>query len=202
MAKLFLIVALVASVESFALNAPVQRLPIARRAAALTMQQQTKEPETKKGFFGKIFPTKEEKPAGDEEELTESKKLMQKVKDAGTAGIISYIFWEWAFWGGEPTAAACPQASYLHARRAQPAHPCVSTACAVSVPFALYGFQAAFGYWPDFKNGEDMQKLGAEAFAFVNVARFAVPLRIGLALGTTPWVQANIVDNFGKKDEA
>jgi len=47
-----------------------------------------------------------------------------------------------------------------------------------------------------------MKKLGAEAFAFVNVARFAVPLRIGLALGTTPWVQANIVDKFGKNEEA
>ena len=107
MAKLVVFAALIASVESFALNAPVQRLPVARRAAALTMQQQTKEPETeKKGFFGKVFPTKEEKPAGEEEELSESKKLMQKVKDAGKAGIISYIFWEWAFWGGvQPLAA-------------------------------------------------------------------------------------------------
>ena len=41
-----------------------------------------------------------------------------------------------------------------------------------------------------------MSKLGPEAFAFVNFARFAVPLRIGLALGTTPWVQENIVDVF------
>ena len=31
--------------------------------------------------------------------MDESKKLLQKVKDAGVAGIISYIFWEWAFWG-------------------------------------------------------------------------------------------------------
>jgi len=97
--------------------------------------------------------------------------MMQKVKDAGTAGIISYIFWEWAFWG-------------------------------VSVPVSLAGFQAATGHWPDFSNSDDMAKLGAEAFAFVNVARFAIPLRIGLALGTTPWVQANIVDKFQKKDGA
>lgn len=46
---------------------------------------------------------------------------------------------------------------------------------------------------------DDLAKLGAEAFAFVNVARFAVPLRIGLAFGTTPWVQSNIVDKFAKK---
>ena len=46
-----------------------------------------------------------------------------------------------------------------------------------------------------------MEKVGAEAFAFVNFARFAVPLRIGLALSTTPWIQANIVDKYLKKDE-
>ena len=56
------------------------------------------------------------------------------------------------------------------------------------------------GHWPDFSNQDDLAKLGAEAFAFVNVARFAIPLRIGLALGTTPWVQANIVDKFQKEE--
>ena len=59
-----------------------------------------------------------------------------------------------------------------------------------------------FGYshWPDFNNKDDLAQVGAEAFAFVNFARFAVPLRIGLALGTTPWVQENIVDRFTKKE--
>jgi hypothetical protein len=55
------------------------------------------------------------------------------------------------------------------------------------------------GHWPDFSNGEDLQKLGAEAFAFVNFARFAVPLRIGLALSTTPWIDQNIVRRLAKK---
>ena len=48
-------------------------------------------------------------------------------------------------------------------------------------------------------------KLGAEAFAFVNVARFAIPLRIGLALSTTPWVRDNVVEKIpflNKKQEA
>merc|ERR1719183_3269785 len=116
---------------------------------------------------GKEVPTK--KDAGEEEELPEGKKLMQQVKDAGIAGIISYVFWEWAFWG-------------------------------VSVPVCISAYYGVTGHFPDFSNPEDQQKLGAEAFAFVNVARFAIPLRIGLALGTTPWVQANIVDNFQKKD--
>ena len=35
----------------------------------------------------------------EEEELSESKKLLQKVKQAGTAGAISYALWELGFWG-------------------------------------------------------------------------------------------------------
>ena len=34
-----------------------------------------------------------------EEEEEGEKNTMQKIKEAGTAGLISYIFWEWAFWG-------------------------------------------------------------------------------------------------------
>ena len=34
-----------------------------------------------------------------EEKGEEKENMMQQVKDAGVAGIISYIFWEWAFWG-------------------------------------------------------------------------------------------------------
>jgi len=106
------------------------------------------------------------------EEEKPSDNLMQKVKDAGIAGIISYTFWEWAFWG-------------------------------ISIPVCIYGYFAATGHFPDFSNQEDIAKLSAEAFAFVNLARFAIPLRVGLALGTTPWVKENIVDKFGwgKKKE-
>lgn len=104
------------------------------------------------------------------EELSETQKLMQKVKDAGVAGVISYAVWELGFW-------------------------------AVSVPVVIGGYYEVTGHWPDLSSKEDVAKLGAEAFAFVNFARFAVPLRIGLALSTTPWVQENIVDRFMKKDD-
>ena len=33
------------------------------------------------------------------EEGEDKENMMQQVKDAGVAGIISYVFWEWAFWG-------------------------------------------------------------------------------------------------------
>lgn len=101
---------------------------------------------------------------------SETKQLMQKVKDAGIAGVISYALWEFGFW-------------------------------TISVPVCIAAYRQVTGHWPDFTNQDDLQKLGAEAFAFVNVARFAVPLRIGLALGTTPWIQKNVVDRFSKNEE-
>ena len=70
---------------------------------------------------------------------------------------------------------------------------------ALSVPVCAVGYYQYTGHWPDLSDPEDQKKLGAEAFAFVNVARFAVPLRIGLALGTTPWIDENIVKRFGTK---
>lgn len=71
----------------------------------------------------------------------------------------------------------------------------------ISIPVCIFGYYQLVGHFPDFSNQEDLAKLGGEAFAFVNFARFAVPLRIGLALSTTPWIQENIVDKFAKKDE-
>jgi len=72
-----------------------------------------------------------------------------------------------------------------------------------SVPVALFAYYEVTGHFPDFSDNDDLQKLGAEAFAFVNLARLAVPVRIGLALSTVPWVQDNVVERFniGKKDE-
>ena len=106
----------------------------------------------------------------EQEQLSDTKKMMQQVKDAGLAGVISYALWEIAFW-------------------------------AVSVPVCVFGYREVTGHWPDFHNAEDMQKLGAEAFAFVNFARFAVPLRIGLALSTTPWMEENVVEVYFKKHD-
>lgn len=66
----------------------------------------------------------------------------------------------------------------------------------------IYTYYGVTGHFPDFSDADDQKQLAAEAFAFVNVARFAIPLRIGLALGTTPWVKENIVDKFGlEKDK-
>mmetsp|Transcript_16752 Transcript_16752/g.23717 ORF Transcript_16752/g.23717 Transcript_16752/m.23717 type:complete len:228 (+) Transcript_16752:83-766(+) len=106
----------------------------------------------------------------EEEELSETQKLLKQVKEAGTAGVISYALWELGFW-------------------------------ALSVPVCIFGYYEVTGHFPDLSNSDDLSKLGAEAFAFVNFARFAVPLRIGLALSTTPWIQENVVDKFIDKKE-
>jgi len=106
----------------------------------------------------------------DEKELSETEKLLKQVKEAGTAGVISYALWELGFW-------------------------------ALSVPVCIFGYYQVTGHFPDLSQNEDRAKLGAEAFAFVNFARFAVPLRIGLALSTTPWIQENVVDRFMKKED-
>ena len=106
---------------------------------------------------------------GEEEDESEP-NLIQKVKDAGVAGTISYAFWELGFWS-------------------------------ISVPICVVGYQKFTGHWPDLSNSEDMKELGGEIFAFVNIARFALPLRIALALSTVPWVDENIVQKFRKDDD-
>jgi len=65
-----------------------------------------------------------------------------------------------------------------------------------SVPVGISAYYGVTGHFPDLQNPDDLKQLGAEAFAFVNVARFAVPLRIGLALGSVPWVEANVVQRI------
>ncbi|KAL7568667.1 hypothetical protein ACA910_021668 [Epithemia clementina (nom. ined.)] len=113
----------------------------------------------------------ESKPQGENEEDSEVKNMLQKIKESGKAGVISYALWELGFW-------------------------------LTSLPIALFGYYELAGHWPDLSNSEDMAKLGAEAFAFVNFARFAVPLRIGLALSTTGWVKDNVVDRFFPDESA
>lgn len=68
---------------------------------------------------------------------------------------------------------------------------------AASIPVCMVVYSAVSGHFPDLSDQEDMAKFGAEAFAYVNVARFAAPLRVGGALALVPWVQANVVDKLG-----
>ena len=143
--------------------------------------------ETLKDKIGKVFtPLSDDEPVPFAEQQTksiasttpttevekeeDSNNMMQQIKDAGVAGVISYAAWETAFW-------------------------------ILSVPVALVGYQQVAGHWPDLSNQEDLAKLGAEAFAVVNFARLAVPLRVGLALGTTPWVQENVVSRLVKDEK-
>jgi len=49
---------------------------------------------------------------------------------------------------------------------------------------------------------EDPGRAGADAFAFVNLARWAIPFRIGLTVGTDPWVDEDVLHRFGLKKQA
>lgn len=71
---------------------------------------------------------------------------------------------------------------------------------AASVPVCVVAYSLFTGHVPDLQDQEDMAQFGAEAFAWVNVARFAAPLRVGTALSAVPWVQANIVDRLSRAD--
>ena len=67
-----------------------------------------------------------------------------------------------------------------------------------SVPVCVVAYALFTGHVPDLSDQEEMAHFGAEAFAWVNVARFAAPLRVGAALSAVPWVQANIVDRVSR----
>jgi hypothetical protein len=67
----------------------------------------------------------------------------------------------------------------------------------ISIPVCSIFYYQTTGSWPDWSQKDDVAKVTAEAFAFANIARFALPVRVGLAVATTPWVKENIVDKFG-----
>ena len=71
----------------------------------------------------------------------------------------------------------------------------------VSIPICLASYFTVTGHWPDLTNVDDRKQIGLEAFAFVNFARLAVPIRIGLALSTVPFVEENILTLFKNGEE-
>ena len=70
---------------------------------------------------------------------------------------------------------------------------------ALSIPICVFGFYKVTGHWPDISDSDDMAKLGAEAFTYLNVARLAAPFRIAVSLSLVPWIQTNIIDRFQKQ---
>lgn len=97
---------------------------------------------------------------------------MDDIKRYGAAGTLAYVLTELAFW-------------------------------AVAFPVASYALYNTSGHWPDVINdaGDRTTVLGF-IFAGANVARLAVPLRLGAALALAPWVDENIINRGGKKEES
>jgi hypothetical protein len=65
---------------------------------AVEQQEKTSEVETSTQANG-VSAATDVVVKAEEEELTETQKLLKKVKQAGTAGAISYALWELGFWG-------------------------------------------------------------------------------------------------------
>jgi len=71
----------------------------------------------------------------------------------------------------------------------------------VSVPAAILSYHQTTGEWLDLSSSEGQAKVLGFSTAFLTFARFVVPVRIGLALATAPWVAKNILPIFGKGEE-
>lgn len=69
----------------------------------------------------------------------------------------------------------------------------------VAFPVAAYALYNTTGHWPDFADNADRAKVLGFIFAGANVARLAVPLRLGAALALAPWVDENLLNRDGEE---
>jgi len=89
---------------------------------------------------------------------------MSDVKKYGVAGTVAYVLTELAFW-------------------------------AVAFPVASTVYYNTAGHWPDVINeSADRATVLGFIFAGANIARLAVPLRLGAAIALAPWVDENILN--------
>ena len=89
------------------------------------------------------------------------------IKKYGVSGTLAYIITELAFW-------------------------------VVAFPLAATTYYESFGHWPDVLNApDDRTAVLGFIFAGANIARLAVPLRLGAAFALVPWVDENLVKKFG-----
>lgn len=86
------------------------------------------------------------------------------VKKYGVAGTVAYVITELAFW-------------------------------IVAFPVAANALYQSTGHWPDvFNDSGDRAAVIGFIFAGANIARLAVPLRVGAALALAPWVDRNLIN--------
>mmetsp|Transcript_38157 Transcript_38157/g.119790 ORF Transcript_38157/g.119790 Transcript_38157/m.119790 type:complete len:555 (-) Transcript_38157:4-1668(-) len=73
---------------------------------------------------------------------------------------------------------------------------------ALAIPAASFSFMKTAGHFPDFTDNTDRVTVLGFVFAASNVARAALPLRLGAAFAVAPWVDENIVKRFMQKEES
>ena len=72
---------------------------------------------------------------------------------------------------------------------------------AVSIPIIIYSYHSESGQWLDFTVDVDRAKILGLSAAFLTAARLAVPLRLGVALSFTPFVEENITNIYFKNSD-
>ena len=94
---------------------------------------------------------------------------MSDIKKYGAAGTVAYVLTELAFW-------------------------------VVAFPVAATALYQSTGHWPNVvADAGDRAAVLAFIFAGANIARLAVPLRLGAALALAPWVDENLLSGKGKE---
>jgi hypothetical protein len=138
--------------------------------AALLVGSCPPQPPSSHSWEGRVVPDGIGAEGRGDAETPMGKQVLQQIKDAGMAGIISYGVVQLVFFGA-------------------------------SIPVCVFAYYQVTGHWPDLANPEDQAQLAAEAFAFLNLARLAIPLRIALALAMSQKVQTGIIDKFQKRNQ-
>ena len=95
---------------------------------------------------------------------------MADIKKYGVSGTVAYVLTELAFW-------------------------------LVAFPVAGTALYQSTGHWPDvFNDTGDRAAVLGFIFAGANIARLAVPLRLGAALALAPWVDENLLNRNNSSD--
>ena len=103
--------------------------------------------------------------------LGDASLSMSDIKKYGVAGTVAYVLTELVFW-------------------------------ALAFPIASTVYYNTTGHWPDVLNDTtDRATVLGFVFAGANIARLAVPLRLGAAIALAPWVDENIFNRDGNTDK-
>ena len=69
---------------------------------------------------------------------------------------------------------------------------------AIAFPAAAAALHKTTGHWPDMSSNKDHAAVLGFIIAGANIARLALPLRLGAAFAVAPWVDRNVIQRFAQ----